>query len=74
MTCSIDGDTYEITFGYLATIATAPGRSVKQGDLIGTSSNKTYLSVKKNGSLVDPNSIFYQKGICLQAPPADGNA
>lgn len=72
MTCSIDSDTYEITFGYLATIATTPGRSVSQGDLIGTSSNKMYLSVKKNGSLVDPNSIFYQSTM-VSGPSLGGN-
>lgn len=72
MTCSINGDTYEITFGYLETIVTAAGRSVSKGDLVGTSSNKTYLSVKKNGSLVDPNSIFYQSTM-VSGPSLGGN-
>lgn len=72
MTATIDGDTYEVTFGYLETIATAAGRTVSQGDLIGTSGSKTYLSVKKNGSFVDPNSIFYQSTL-VSGPSLGGN-
>lgn len=72
MSCTIGSDTYEITFGYLDTISTAPGRDVSKGDLIGTSSNKTYLSVRKNGSLVDPSSIFYQSTM-VSGPSLGGN-
>lgn len=62
----IGGDTYEITYGYLNTISVAPSRNVRKGDLIGTSGTKSdgtaalCLSVRKNGSPVNPADIFYQ--------------
>ena len=72
MTSTIDGDTYEVTFGYLESIETAAGRDVSKGDLIGKSGPKTYLSVRKNGSLVDPGSIFYQSTM-VNGPSLGGN-
>lgn len=63
---TLDGDTYEITYGYLGTVSTVAGRTIHQGDLIGLSGKKQdgtaalYLSVRKNGTLINPSSIFYQ--------------
>ena len=63
---AINGDTYEVTYGYLNSIVVANGETVSKGDLIGLSGSRTggstslYFQVKKNGTNVDPMSIFYQ--------------
>ncbi|MCI8914764.1 MAG: peptidoglycan DD-metalloendopeptidase family protein, partial [Lawsonibacter sp.] len=62
----INGDTYEITYGYLGNINVAEGADVAQKDIIGWSGTRSdgtpalYLSVFKNGINVNPSSIFYQ--------------
>lgn len=66
MSATIGGDTYKITYGYLETISTVAGRSIGKGDLIGTTGKKPdgtaamYLSVTKNGKVINPMTIFYQ--------------
>lgn len=78
MEATIDGDTYEITYGYLNSISVAAGKTVKQGDLIGTTGARAdgtaalYLSVRKNGQTVDPSGIFYQMSYTT-APGLAGN-
>jgi len=65
-TAVIDGHTYVITYGYLDSVNVGTGASVSSGDLIGVSGKRTdgaagmYLSVKKDGTTVDPSTIFYQ--------------
>lgn len=62
----IDGITYTITYGYLDSISVGRGGEVSSGSQIGTSGTRSdgtaamYLSVKKDGVYVDPNTIFYQ--------------
>lgn len=78
MEATIGSDTYEITYGYLNTLSVAQGWNVSQGDLIGTSGTKSdgtaamYLSVKKNGTVINPSSIFYQMTY-TSAPGLGGN-
>ena len=75
----INGDTYEVTYGYLNSIVVANGETVSKGDLIGLSGSRTggstslYFQVKKNGTNVDPMSIFYQSTLMYGGGSLGGN-
>jgi len=62
---SAGGGKLVVTYGYLDTISVTPGQTVGKGDLIGTSGLKAgtgalYFQVSRDGTYVDPMSIFYQ--------------
>ena len=62
----LGGGTLTVTYGYLNTINVSVGSVISKGDLIGTSGKKPgdtaalYLQTIREGSPVDPMSIFYQ--------------
>ena len=76
---TVDGDTYKVTYGYLDSITVTNGKSISKGDLIGLSGSRNggpaalYFQVAKNGTNVDPMSIFYQSTLMYGSGSLGGN-